>query len=137
VHFSSESFGILQDRKIDLYTIGNDNGVVVTFTNLGGIITSICTPDNQGNDSNIVLGYGSLEDYSKDNAYIGCLVGRYANRIARGRYQSDGRRYQLGCNDGPNHLHGGREGFNKKIWTNLLEWHNSLNWSERRIVIQS
>ncbi len=117
MRFSSERFGILHDREIDLYTIGNDSGVVVKLTNLGGIITSICTPDNQGNDTNIVLCYGALEDYVKDRAYIGCLVGRYANRIDRGRFQSDGRWYQLACNDGPNHLHGGREGFNKKIWT--------------------
>lgn len=71
MHLSQKSFGMVDDREIDLYAISNDNGVVVTLTNFGGIITSICTPDNQGNDTNIVLGYGSMEEYVKDHAYTG------------------------------------------------------------------
>lgn len=116
MHFSRKRFGVLHEREIDLYTIDNENGVVVSLTNFGGIITSIRTPDIQGKYTNIALCYGSLEDYVKDHAYIGCIVGRYANRINKGVYFVDGQRYQLHCNDGPNHLHGGRQGYNKKIW---------------------
>jgi len=116
VHLSRKSFGTFQDREIDLYTISNENGLVVSLTNFGGIITSIRFPDRQGLHANIVLGYKNLEDYIEDDTYAGSIVGRYANRISNGRYQVDGQVHQLACNDGPNHLHGGKEGFNKKVW---------------------
>ncbi|NNK93433.1 MAG: galactose mutarotase [Desulfobacterales bacterium] len=116
MQLSRETFGQLGDKDIDLYTIANGNGLVVGLTNYGGIITSIKTPDRQGMLENIVLGYDSLEEYVNDTNYMGCLVGRYANRISRGCFQIDGRKYKLTCNDGANHLHGGAEGFNKKVW---------------------
>jgi len=116
VQLTRETFGQLDDQDVDLYTIANGNGLVVGLTNYGGIITSIKTPDHQGMLENIVLGYDSLEKYKDDSRYMGCLIGRYANRISRGTFQIDGMKYQLACNDGANHLHGGAEGFNKKIW---------------------
>lgn len=116
MQLTRETFGQLGDKDVDLYTIANGNGLVVGLTNYGGIITSIKTPDHQGMLENIVLGYDSLGEYIHDPRYMGCLIGRYANRISRGRFQIDGMKYQLACNDGANHLHGGAEGFNKKFW---------------------
>ena len=116
MHLSRKSFGKIQDRKIDLYTLSNENGLVVSISNYGGIITSIRVPDRRGMHTNVVLGYKLLEDYVRDEFYVGSLIGRYANRIHNGRYQVDGKVYQLACNNGENHIHGGHEGFNKKIW---------------------
>lgn len=116
MHLSRKTFGKCQDRNVHLYTISNDNGLVVSLTNYGGIVTSVRVPDRQGIFANVVLGYDTLEEYVSDKAYIGGLVGRYANRISKGSFQIDGKMYSLACNDGMNHLHGGSEGFNKKIW---------------------
>ena len=116
MRLSRKSFGTHNGREIDLFTLSNQKGLVVSLTNYGGIITSIRFPDRNGIFSNVVLGYGSLEQYINDEHYIGALVGRYANRIAKGSFQIDGRRYQLSCNDGDHHLHGGREGFHRKVW---------------------
>lgn len=116
MRLSRKTFGTHNGREIDLFTLSNGNGLVVSLTNYGGIITSIRFPDRNNSFENMVLGYTSLEQYIEDEHYIGCLIGRYANRISQGRYQIDGKKYQLFCNDGINHLHGGREGFNKKIW---------------------
>ena len=116
VRLSRKIFGSHNGREIDLFTVSNNNGLVVSLTNYGGIITSIRTPDRNGVIGNVILGYETLEHYVDDGHYVGCLVGRYANRIARGCCQIDGKKYQLFCNDGNHHIHGGREGFNKKIW---------------------
>ena len=116
VRLSRKTFGTHNGREIDLFTVSNENGLVVSLTNYGGIVTSIRFPDRNGIFGNVVLGYERLEKYIEDEHYIGCLVGRYANRIASGRFQIDGKKYQLFCNDGNNHLHGGRDGFNRKVW---------------------
>ena len=108
-------------EKIYLYTLRNDHGITIKITNYGGIITSVKTPDKDGKRENIVLGFKSLEDYL-DDAYIesgpflGCLVGRYANRIANGKFVLDGKVYTLPINNGMNCLHGGITGFDKVIW---------------------
>ena len=108
-------------EKIFIYTLRNDNGITVKITNYGGIITSVKTPDKDGNKANIVLGFQSLEDYLTDayienGPYFGCLVGRYANRIAKGKFFIDGKEYTLPINNGENSLHGGITGFDKVIW---------------------
>jgi len=101
---------------VDLYTLTNDNGVVVKVTNYGGIITSIVTPDRDGNVGEITLGLDTLEDYLGLHPFFGALVGRYANRIGRGKFTLDGVEYQLVMQDGKNHLHGGTVGFDKVVW---------------------
>lgn len=116
MHLSRKDFGTLHGRPLELYTISNEQGVTVSITNFGGVITSIKTPDRHGEVTNIVLGYELLEEYYRDRAYLGSIVGRYANRISNGRYRLGGCQYRLVCNDGDHHLHGGIEGFNKKIW---------------------
>ncbi len=108
-------------EKIHIFTLRNDNGVTIKITNYGGIITSIKTPDKSGTKANIVLGFKSLEDYLT-NAYIencpyfGCITGRYANRIAKGKFSIGGKEYTLPVNNGENCLHGGITGFDKVIW---------------------
>ena len=108
-------------EKIFIYTLRNDNGITVKITNYGGIITSVKTPDKEGNKTNIVLGFQSLDDYLLDayienGPYFGCIVGRYANRIAKGKFLIDGKEYTLPINNGENSLHGGITGFDKVIW---------------------
>ncbi|GHC21983.1 aldose 1-epimerase [Kushneria pakistanensis] len=115
-------FGTLPDgRTVHGYRITNDQQLRLEVIEYGGIITSLETPDRDGQMADIVLGFNSLEGYlspayQKLNPYFGALIGRYGNRIAGGRFTLDGQTYQLATNDGPNHLHGGDEGFNKKLW---------------------
>jgi aldose 1-epimerase len=89
---------------------------VVKFTNYGGIITSIRTPDRAGKLDDIVLGYDSLSGYLRSSPYFGAIVGRYGNRIAGGKFTLDGQTYTLAVNNGPNSLHGGLRGFDKVLW---------------------
>lgn len=111
------SFGALKDgSQVDLYTMTNDNGMVVQITNYGGIITSIKVPDNKGNIDEVTLGYDNLDSYVKRNPFFGAIVGRYGNRIANGEFTIDGTTYPLVKNNGPNHLHGGTIGFDKVVW---------------------
>ena len=103
---------------IKLYTLRNANGVEVKATNYGAIITSIVVPDRDGNMADIALGYNRVEDYINaiDRPYFGAVVGRYGNRIAKGKFTLDGETYTLKTNDGENHLHGGLMGFDKVVW---------------------
>ena len=101
---------------METYTLEGRGGVAVRFVDFGGTIVSIHAPDRDGALGDIVLGYDTLAGYEADRYYVGSLVGRYANRIARGRFTLDGRAHALTINDGPNHLHGGRRGFNKVPW---------------------
>ena len=99
-----------------VYTLKNEFGFEVSITNYGGAITSLKTPDRRGEFGEIVLSYGSLDDYVRNPRYFGALIGRHANRIAHGRFSLNGVEYQLTCNNGVNHLHGGL-GFDKRVWT--------------------
>ncbi len=112
------SFGTLADgRAADLYTLTNTTGMVVRITNFGGIITQVMAPDRNGRRRNVVLGFGSVRGYaSSADPYVGSITGRYANRIARGRFTLDGTTYQLATNNGLNHLHGGAVGFDNRLW---------------------
>ena len=115
---SQEGFGTLPDgRAVALYTLTNGHGLRVRAMTYGAIIVSIETPDRDGRLGDIVLGFDSLAGYLRTSPYFGAVVGRYGNRIARGRFTLDGRTYQLATNDGPNHLHGGNRGFDKVLWT--------------------
>jgi aldose 1-epimerase len=101
---------------VETYTLESRGGVTVRLIEFGGAIVSIDAPDRDGRLADVVLGYDTLAGYEADRYYFGALVGRYANRIARGRFVLDGRSHALTINDGPNHLHGGRRGFNKVPW---------------------
>ncbi len=100
----------------DLYTLTNNQGVSVTLTNYGGIITTLHTPDRNGQPGDIVLGFDKLEEYVARNPFFGCLVGRFGNRIAQGKFTLKGKSYTLAQNNGQNHLHGGLVGFDKVLW---------------------
>ncbi len=111
------AFGKLPDgTAVDLYTLTNANGLVAKVTNLGTIITELHVPDRRGALGDVVLGFDNLAQYVKGHPCFGCTVGRVANRIAKGRFTLDGKTYSLAINNGPNHLHGGLKGFDKKVW---------------------
>lgn len=103
-------------EEVHLFTLQSSKGLVARITNLGGIITSLLLPDRDGQLADVVLGYDKLEQYLADPCYFGCLVGRYANRIGGGKMQIDGQEYQLEVNNDLNHLHGGSNGFNRRVW---------------------
>ena len=102
--------------EMDAFTVRNANGMAVRFIAYGGSIVSLEVPDRTGRLADVVLGYDSLEGYEADRHYLGALIGRYANRIAKGRFTLDGHVHSVTVNDGPNHLHGGRRGFHKVPW---------------------
>ena len=94
----------------------NKNNMTVKIINFGGIITSLLVPDLTGKIDDVVLGYKNLDDYLTDQFYLGTLIGRFGNRIAKGHFVLNGKEYQLARNDGENHLHGGNVGFNRVVW---------------------
>lgn len=111
-------FGALPDgRRVELFTLRNGHGIEVRAMTYGAIITSIQTPDRTGKRADIALGFDSLAGYVAGSPYFGAVVGRYANRIARGQFTLDGVTYHLARNNGPNTLHGGQRGFDKVLWS--------------------
>ncbi|EMR03131.1 aldose epimerase family protein [Cesiribacter andamanensis] len=116
------AFGSLDETTpIDLYTLTNDKGISVDITNYGGIVVALRAPDREGKLEDVVLGFESLEGYRsptylEENPYFGAIIGRYGNRIAGGRFRLGGKEYRLAQNNGPNHLHGGLQGFDKQVW---------------------
>jgi aldose 1-epimerase len=113
-----EKFGELPDgRGVDVFTLVNASGVRARVMNYGATLVSLEVPDRDGTMGDVVLGFDSASEYvSKEPPYFGCAVGRYANRIAKGKFTLDGEEYTLAVNNGPNHLHGGIVGFDKVIW---------------------
>jgi aldose 1-epimerase len=110
-------FGKLPDgREVHQYTLENRSGVTMQIIDYGATVTSLRVPDRNGKIDDVVLGYDSLQGYIGGTAYFGAIVGRYGNRVGKGRFQLDGKEYQLTINDGENHLHGGKIGFNKVLW---------------------
>lgn len=111
------SFGQTPDgENVDLYTLTNAGGMEVKIMNYGGIITSIQVPDKAGKLGEISLGYDNFQGYLDQGSYFGALIGRYGNRIAKGRFSLNGETYSLAANNGVNHLHGGTKGFDKVMW---------------------
>jgi aldose 1-epimerase len=108
-------FGTIENREVALYTLITD-GIEVSITNYGGAITSIKVPDRKGALGDVVLGYETLQEYVKNPRFLGALIGRSANRIAKGKFTLEGVTYQLAQNNGANHLHGGNRGFDKVAW---------------------
>lgn len=114
---SRHHYGNLEDgTEVSLATVKNANGIELDIISYGGIITRMMVPDANGKPGDIVLGLDTLEEYVTSNPYFGALIGRYGNRIAKGKFSIDGKNYQLDTNDGENHLHGGVQGFDKKNW---------------------
>jgi len=111
-------FGAMPDgTPVTLYTLRNANGVEATICNYGGIVTSLKVPDRNGKLGDVVLGYDNLAGYLKETPYFGSLIGRYGNRIAKGKFTLNGQTYTLATNNGPNALHGGLKGFDKVVWS--------------------
>lgn len=111
-------FGTTEDGKaVELYLLTNANGMAAAIANYGGALVSLKVPDRAGRLADVVLGYDNLDGYIKDKAFLGVLVGRYANRIAHGKFTLNGTTYTVSKNDGENSLHGGAKGFGKRVWT--------------------
>jgi aldose 1-epimerase len=111
-------WGTTADGKaVQLYTLTNASGAVMKVTTYGGIITELHVPDRAGKLDNVVLGFGSIEGYKAGHPYFGAITGRVANRIAKGEFTLDGKGYTLAKNNGENHLHGGKAGFDKRLWS--------------------
>lgn len=111
-------FGQMPDgRDVHLFTLRNAKGMEVQLTNYGGYIVSCKTPDRQGKQANVVLGLATLADYLKGTPSLGPIIGRYGNRIANGKFTLDGKEYALFTNSSGTHIHGGKVGFDKKLWT--------------------
>ena len=115
---TAKPWGTANGRPVSLYTLTNTRGMQVKITNFGGTVTSILVPDRRGRMGDVALGYDSLPNYQKNlgGTYFGALIGRYGNRIARGRFALDGTAYKLFINNKPNTLHGGKVGYNLKTW---------------------
>ncbi|MDB5267811.1 MAG: galactose mutarotase, partial [Hymenobacter sp.] len=119
---TSASFGkALDGTEIQLFTLTNQLGAKATITNYGGTLVGLLMPDRDGKMGDVVLGFDNVSDYQspafrKANPYIGALIGRYGNRIAKGKFTIDGKAYQVGVNNGPNSLHGGKVGYDQKVW---------------------
>jgi len=117
MNIEKEQFGKTKAGKVtSIYTLTNANGCEVKITNYGGIVVSVKVPDRNGKLADVVLGYETLDEYIKNNPYFGALIGRYGNRIAKGKFTLGGKVYTLAVNNGQNHLHGGIVGFDKVLW---------------------
>lgn len=103
-------------EEVYLYTLTNKNGMEVKIINYGATVVSLTAPNRDGKYEDVVLGYDNLEDYVNGKSFFGCIVGRFGNRINKGKFKLDGKEYQLTINDGENHLHGGIIGYNKVLW---------------------
>lgn len=113
----TENFdSVINGNKTALYTLENNNGVILRLTNFGASMVQVIAPDKNGNFEDVILGYDNIEGYVNDEMSLGCIVGRFANRIARGKFILDGKEYNLTINNGINTLHGGPGGIHSKVW---------------------
>ena len=113
---SGEEWGTVDSKSVYLYTLTNSNGVMAKITNYGGILVAFHAPDRNGKMENIVLGLETLDDYLAGHPSLGCIIGRYANRIGDAKFTLDGTEYTLAVNNGNNHIHGGIQRFSHKVW---------------------
>ncbi len=112
----SASFGRTADAQVRVFTLTNVHGIEARIMTYGATLVSLRTPDRKGHFENIILGFATLDPYLAGVPYFGATIGRFANRIAKGRFTVDGESYRLALNNGPNSLHGGRRGFDKRVW---------------------
>ena len=110
-------WGNVHGQEVYLYTLTNSSGAYVTISDFGGIVQALGVPDRNGEIADVVLGFDTPQGYINDGPFFGAIVGRYANRIAKGKFTLDGNEYTLATNNAPNHLHGGPTGFYNRIWT--------------------
>lgn len=113
---TQQPFGTIEGKEVLLFSLKNKQGDVLTITNYGGIITSWSAKNKNDISENITIGFDSIEKYLTNDPNFGALIGRYANRISKGKFTIDGTDYQLGLNEGENQLHGGKHNFTKVIW---------------------
>ena len=110
-------FGVLPDgRKVEAYTLANADGMSATILTYGGLVQKLLAPGKEGQRTDVVLGFDTLDRYVTDSPFFGTITGRVANRIGKARFALDGKEYTLAANNGPNTLHGGKSGFDKKLW---------------------
>lgn len=132
-----ETFGFLPDgAPVEAVVLDNGRGVVARIICLGASLQSLCAPDRQDQSANIALGYATVEGYLHDRHYVGATVGRYANRIAQGRFSLEGREYQLALNDGTNSLHGGTRGLDKLLWS-IVGIKRTARWASVQLACTS
>ena len=119
----------INGKKTDLYILKNKLGNEVAITNYGGALVAIMVPDKDGNYANVIQGHDNIRDViNSPEPYLSTLIGRYGNRICKGKFQLNGKEYQLPINDGENSLHGGKDGFNRKVW-------DALRMNEETVVL--
>lgn len=112
-----KSFGKLPDgTEVEEYTLKSSKGGVAKVITYGATLTELWMPDKSGKKADVVLGFDNLQQYLGEHPFFGATIGRYGNRIAKGKFALDGKEYSLFLNNGPNSLHGGKEGFNRKVW---------------------
>jgi aldose 1-epimerase len=109
-------WGEADGKEVDLYTLTNRNGLVAKITNYGALVVELHVPDRNGQMGDVALGYDNLADYIKKSPYFGATVGRIGNRIANAQFELEGKTYKLAANNGTNHLHGGKKGWDKVVW---------------------
>ena len=112
----SEPFGEIDGHAVTLYTLTNKHRLQARIMDYGGVVVSLRVPDREGKLADVVLGFDTVAEYPEKSQYFGCITGRYANRIAKGKFSLDGKEYTLATNNEPNHLHGGVKGFNQYVW---------------------
>jgi len=113
---TQRDFGRVGERAVSLYTLKNKHGLTAKLMTYGATLTELDLPDRQGRFADVVLGFDTLDEYVKSSPYFGATIGRVANRIKKARFELDGKTYSLAANDPPNHLHGGKQGWDKVIW---------------------
>lgn len=121
-----EVFGTTHSHQnVHLFTLAHANGIEARILDLGGIVVSLKVPDHRGHLDDVVLGFNSIEDYLIGHPYFGAIIGRYANRIEHGKFNLDGKTFELKKNQGPNHLHGGVQGLSEVIWDSEIIHHEN------------
>ena len=116
IRLQEQNWGMADGKTVKLFTLMNRKGTVVKVTNYGLIMTDIQTADRSGQFGHVALGFDTLAEYQKGHPFFGAIAGRVANRIAKGKFMLEGKEYSLAVNNGPNHLHGGKKGFDKVVW---------------------
>src|SRR5690606_261262 len=107
----------IDNKPTQLYTIKNDKGLIASITNYGGRVVGLIVPDKKGKPTDVVIGLGSVKEYAETSEpYLGALIGRVGNRIAKGKFTLDGQEYSIFTNNGPNALHGGKKGYQDVVW---------------------